>query len=392
MKKHSVTLLEPEKFTHRRSSTSLALKYPILASEWSPRNQFSPAEVAPVSHLKAWWKCKHGHEWEAQIGSRSSGGNGCPYCSHQLTSKEDSLAIVNPELILEWDNKKNELTPYDVTPGSGKGIWWKCCSGHSWKTTPASRVAAQSGCPACSRKNRRHSVVLGSGICCDSLVEAMFYLKYEKAGLKFVHRYRYGKKLGCKTCDFYFPDSNTFVEVTAYNKSWRHWKTYERNINIKREYVKSIGGKFIFHSVTMTQDEIEFTKKHIDPSTSRFMPYLSALKFSRNLNLKNIKGWRSYCESGKCPKNIPQNPEYHYKNLGWSGYGEWLGTGNIRVIGIKWKSFHKARLFARSLKMDGQRDWFLWRKSGKRPKDIPSDPSVHYKNKGWISWGNWLGK
>jgi hypothetical protein len=29
--------------------------------------------------------------------------------------------------------------------------------------------------------------------------------------------------------------------------------------------------------------------------------------------------------------------------------------------------------------------------SNKIPKDIPSNPHISYKNKGWISWGDWLG-
>ena len=41
--------------------------------------------------------------------------------------KKDSLAITNPDLVKEWDYEKNApLTPDDVTPGSGKKVWWIC--------------------------------------------------------------------------------------------------------------------------------------------------------------------------------------------------------------------------------------------------------------------------
>jgi len=36
--------------------------------------------VTTWSGKKAWWKCSAGHEWPAQIGSRSR-GNGCARCS-----------------------------------------------------------------------------------------------------------------------------------------------------------------------------------------------------------------------------------------------------------------------------------------------------------------------
>tara|TARA_B110000285_G_scaffold180449_1_gene203483 strand:+ start:85 stop:225 length:141 start_codon:yes stop_codon:yes gene_type:complete len=37
-----------------------------------------------------------------------------------------SLAEVNPELAEEWHPTKNgELTPFDVTKGSNKKVWWK---------------------------------------------------------------------------------------------------------------------------------------------------------------------------------------------------------------------------------------------------------------------------
>ena len=47
-----------------------------------------------------------------------------------------SLAELNPELAKMWHPSKNgELTPFDVTPGSSKNVWWKCIKGyHEWYT------------------------------------------------------------------------------------------------------------------------------------------------------------------------------------------------------------------------------------------------------------------
>jgi hypothetical protein len=42
---------------------------------------------------------------------------------------------------------------------------------------------------------------------------------------------------------------------------------------------------------------------------------------------KNQKEWRDYCKSGQKPEDIPSNPDKTYKQEGWKGFGDWLGTG-----------------------------------------------------------------
>ena len=57
----------------------LATLKPLLAQEWSEKNKLKPTEVSVASHKKIIWKCKHGHEWEASVKSRTINGTGCPY-------------------------------------------------------------------------------------------------------------------------------------------------------------------------------------------------------------------------------------------------------------------------------------------------------------------------
>ena len=63
-----------------------------------------------------------------------------------------SLAEANPELAKEWHPTKNgELTPGNVTPGSGKKVWWKCDKAydHEWEASVGSRSNGNN-CPCCS--------------------------------------------------------------------------------------------------------------------------------------------------------------------------------------------------------------------------------------------------
>ena len=54
---------------------------PSLAKEWNyeKNNGLTPADVTPNSHIKVWWKCSQGHEWQATIAHRNR-GSGCPVC------------------------------------------------------------------------------------------------------------------------------------------------------------------------------------------------------------------------------------------------------------------------------------------------------------------------
>ena len=56
----------------------------------------------------------------------------------------------------------------------------------------------------------------------------------------------------------------------------------------------------------------------------------------------------------------------------------------------KYRPFKEARKFVHSLKLKSGA-WQDYCKSGKRPDDIPPYPDKVYKNKGWISRGDWLG-
>ena len=53
--------------------------------------------------------------------------------------------------------------------------------------------------------------------------------------------------------------------------------------------------------------------------------------------------------------------------------------------------FDKARAFVRSLEFKNVTEWREYCKSGRKPDNISGSPHNTYKNKGWISYGDWLG-
>lgn len=63
----------------------------------------------------------------------------------------------------------------------------------------------------------------------------------------------------------------------------------------------------------------------------------------------------------------------------------------IEKVPIEWRDFESAVSFVRTLGLKNHLDWVKWVGSGERPPDIPSEPVGVYRNKGWRSWGHWLG-
>jgi hypothetical protein len=77
--------------------------------------------------------------------------------------------------------------------------------------------------------------------------------------------------------------------------------------------------------------------------------------------------------------------------LGWQSTADWLGKGERQSKSRQWRSFAEARDYVRAL---GLRNWAEWRelyKSGELPIDIPTAPNRHYRDAGWLGWGDWLG-
>jgi hypothetical protein len=57
----------------------------------------------------------------------------------------------------------------------------------------------------------------------------------------------------------------------------------------------------------------------------------------------------------------------------------------------KFRSFEEAKTFVQSLNLNSKKEWDVYCRDGRRPIDIPSSAHNIYKDKGWESWGNFIG-
>ena len=131
----------------------LATVHPELAAQWHPTKNgaLCPTDVMHGTHLKVWWRCEKGHEWQATVRSRTI-GNGCPACAGKVVIPGlNDLASQCPQVAAEWHESKNApLTPSQVTLFSNRTVWWRCPLGHEYRSAIAAHVMRNVGCPYCA--------------------------------------------------------------------------------------------------------------------------------------------------------------------------------------------------------------------------------------------------
>lgn len=131
----------------------LKTKCPEIANEWcyEKNNGLKPEDFSFGARESVWWECSNGHIWKKSINGRTNKKHGCPYCSGRNAIKGvNDLATTHPELVKEWDYKKNNFAPQDIKSGSNRMAWWICKEGHSYKKMIAQRTKQKVGCPYCS--------------------------------------------------------------------------------------------------------------------------------------------------------------------------------------------------------------------------------------------------
>ena len=121
----------------------------------------------------------------------------------------------------------------------------------------------------------------------------------------------------------------------------------------------------------------------------QFLTYFQCKKFAQDNKIKSQKEWKEFCKSDKKPSNIPVNPWESYDKQ-WTTWGDFLGTGIIAPQLRAYRKFTDARKFVQSLNLKTRKQWEKYCQSGKKPQNIPADPTHQYKNE-WISVGDWLG-
>lgn len=159
-----------KKATIAAQKNSLAVAYPKIAAMWSPRNEFSPSEVAAKSNKSAIFVCPEcGREFVSTINNMvaiiETGNIGCKKCSSKKggeknsanAAKRNNLAEKYPQVITMWSDK-NDFSPMEVSTRSHKKAILICqdCN-NEFVTTVAHLVdsldAKNARCDKCGSKS-----------------------------------------------------------------------------------------------------------------------------------------------------------------------------------------------------------------------------------------------
>ena len=122
-----------------------------------------------------------------------------------------------------------------------------------------------------------------------------------------------------------------------------------------------------------------------------YYDYSTANEIVKLLNLKSENEWRLFCKTDKLDPKIPKTPSCVYKEKGWNGFGDWLGTGRIKkptylVFEDSKKLIHNFHINPKTEKM-----WRAFCRDGNKPLNIPYDVPKFYKSE-WKGWADFLGK
>lgn len=96
----------------------------LLMREWDYESNsalgFSPDALGINSSQIVRWICPKGHKYDMRIADKAQ-GQGCPIClNRRIFSGYNDLATTNPDLLDQWDYQKNDISPRQVSRGSGK--------------------------------------------------------------------------------------------------------------------------------------------------------------------------------------------------------------------------------------------------------------------------------
>lgn len=124
--------------------------HPELEQMWDyDKNSVDPRTVASTNVKDEYfWKCEKGHSFSSTPGNMAK-YHRCKICTGKLTMPGvNDLATTHPDILKQWDYAKNELTPQQVTAGSGKTVWWICeTTGKSYERVIWDMVSRGSASP-----------------------------------------------------------------------------------------------------------------------------------------------------------------------------------------------------------------------------------------------------
>jgi hypothetical protein len=117
---------------------------------------------------------------------------------------------------------------------------------------------------------------------------------------------------------------------------------------------------------------------------NKFISFKEAHNIVKNFNIKNTNEWRKWIKENKDYK-IPYNPDNFYKDKGWINWKHFLN----KEFKLDFISYDEAKKIVNKKDIKTNIEFKKWIKKNLNTK-IPKAPEVTYRDKGWISWADFL--
>lgn len=126
-----------------------------LLAQWDTEKNYPVRSeaISASTNRQVWWKDSLGHSWKQSVYNRTALKYGCPFCSgRSVLAGFNDLATTHPLLAAQWHPSMNgELSPAQVSAGSGRKVWWICEKKHEWQAVISARTRG-TGCPVCANR------------------------------------------------------------------------------------------------------------------------------------------------------------------------------------------------------------------------------------------------
>jgi hypothetical protein len=121
--------------------------------------------------------------------------------------------------------------------------------------------------------------------------------------------------------------------------------------------------------------------------------YNDCVDMIKYLNIKSETEWRIKSKLDTFPKEIPKNPEKHFGE-NWISWGDFLSTNRIQDNKVKnnYLTYDDSKewIIKNIGIVSSKKEWKCLVSNKKIPYFIPNRPERFYKNRGWISLGDFL--
>jgi very-short-patch-repair endonuclease len=143
---------------------------PTFLKHWDyDNNTIDPLLVTSGSKRQVYLVCENGHKF-SRLPVRLFRSNNiyCAECNGQKVTDYNRLDLSHPNILGEWDYKKNkDIKPCDVAFNSNKKVFWICENNHSWEQGVSSRTGTryknrvETRCPTCYQSSKsRNELIL----------------------------------------------------------------------------------------------------------------------------------------------------------------------------------------------------------------------------------------